>query len=455
MALTPGYQKSLPTGATSNAFLSVVAQSATGSTLLLYSTYLGGSNSDIGQGIAVAAPNAVYIAGATTSWDFPWHDNVQPFNGAADAFVAELDPTSAGAASLIYATPLGGTSPPGMNSGAGANAVAADASGHAYVAGGTTSADFPTAVTSAGVRINGFQSACTSCLWSPPASDAFIAELTESAAQQPAVSFNLPRVSFGSSPQLVGLTNTGEAALNITSIGIQGPNSGDFPLTGETSCTAQPVNPGTSCSFSVSFTPTEIGFETAVVSVTDNAPGNPHELELTGAAPGMAASPLSLTFPPISEGTTSLPQQVTFVVTKIGQQILHFDSGPSLGGPDAAQFRLTPQTSGCVPLAASSCVFSVVFAPQAAGSFRAEIDVSYDLSGGAAQTLVVPLVGSATGAAGCLRAAEHWFRQPARGYRGHAGARDRHEQRQRRRKRARVQHCERQRPEQQRFLHHE
>ena len=397
---TPGYQKNLPTGATSNAFLAVIAQGATGTTSLLYSTYLGGSSSDAGQGIAVAAPNAVYIAGAATSWDFPWHDNVQPFNGTADAFVAKLDPTSAGAASLIYATPLGGTSPPGVTSGAAANAVATDGAGHAYVAGATTSADFPTAMTSSGVSIDGFQPACTSCMWSPAASDAFVTELAEGATPQPAISFSLPRVNFGFSPQLVGLANTGEAPLNITGVSIKRPNNepntGDFTLTDATSCTAQPLNTGMSCGFDVSFTPTVTGFETAVVSVIDNAPGSPQELELSGAAPGLAASPSSLTFPPISALTMSSAQQVTFVVTQIGQQVLHIDSPPTRGGPDAAQFRLAPPTNGCVPEAASSCVYAVVFAPQAAGSFHAEIDVSYDLSGGATQTLVVPLAGSAT-----------------------------------------------------------
>src|SRR5208282_230366 len=118
------YQASLPASATSltsNAFLTVVAQTSSCVTSqtspcvtsLAYSTYLGGTQADSGQSVAVAAPSAVYVAGTANSWDFPWRDNFQPFNGYGDAFVAELDTTSAGAASLIYATPLGGTSPPG------------------------------------------------------------------------------------------------------------------------------------------------------------------------------------------------------------------------------------------------------------------------------------------------------------------------------------------------------
>jgi len=414
--VTQAYQKSLPSGATSNAFLAVVAQSATGATSLLYSTYLGGTNSDAGQGVAVSAPMpntvAVYIAGTATSPDFPWHDNVQPLNGAADAFVAKFDPTSAGPVSLIYATPLGGTSPPGVNSGAVANAVAADASGHVYVAGATTSADFPTAVTSGGTGLNGFQQACPSCLWSPAASDAFVAELAEGTAQQPGISFSWARLAFGPSPQLVGVINTGDATLNIAGIGLcpgspvatcaGAASEGAFSLTDEGHCIGGSLSPDQYCGFNVSFTPAAAGFETALVSVTDNAPGSPHELELTGAAPGLAASPSSLTFPsiPAGTGTAGSAQQVTVVATQlIGQQILQVDSPPKSGGPDAAQFQLTPQTSGCVPAEARNCVFSVGFAPQAAGSFHAEIDVSFDLSGGAVQTLVVPLAGIGTATA--------------------------------------------------------
>jgi Beta-propeller repeat len=94
------YQTTL--NGTSNAFLAVIPQDpATGQTRLAYSTFLGGSQSDAGQSVWLAAPNRVYLAGTATSWDFPWRFNFQPFTGDTDAFVAELDPTSA------VSTPIG------------------------------------------------------------------------------------------------------------------------------------------------------------------------------------------------------------------------------------------------------------------------------------------------------------------------------------------------------------
>jgi hypothetical protein len=116
---TAAYQPNIHANATANAFLTVVAQNpSTGIASIVYSTYLGGSELDSGQSIAVVSmpnqvtvSNTVYVAGSASSWDFPWHDNFQPFNGMSDAFVAKLNPAMSGTASLIYSTPLGGTAP--------------------------------------------------------------------------------------------------------------------------------------------------------------------------------------------------------------------------------------------------------------------------------------------------------------------------------------------------------
>lgn len=110
-----------------NAFVAVIAQLSSGTTTLIYSSYLGGSQSDAGLGIFFAASNQIYVTGSTKSWDFPWQFNFQTFSGDQDAFVAEIDPGSAGAASLLYATPLGGTAPAGVTATAQGNGIGRDA----------------------------------------------------------------------------------------------------------------------------------------------------------------------------------------------------------------------------------------------------------------------------------------------------------------------------------------
>src|ERR1700691_655295 len=83
---------------TTNAFLSVISQSpTTGMTSLAYSSYLGGAGTDAGQSVWFDAVNEIYVTGTTTSWNFPWQDNFQPFNGDSAAFVTKLDPTSSAA----------------------------------------------------------------------------------------------------------------------------------------------------------------------------------------------------------------------------------------------------------------------------------------------------------------------------------------------------------------------
>ncbi|MFZ3314089.1 MAG: SBBP repeat-containing protein, partial [Methanothrix sp.] len=60
---------------------------------LVYSTYLGGSGSDPGSGIAIDGSGNVYITGYTASDNFPTKDPIQASNegGDSDAFVAVID----------------------------------------------------------------------------------------------------------------------------------------------------------------------------------------------------------------------------------------------------------------------------------------------------------------------------------------------------------------------------
>jgi len=103
---------------------------------LTYSTYLGGSAADQGNGIAVDSSGNAYIVGSTSSTNFPittgGFQTSSP--GGGDAFITKLNPQGSAA---IYSTYLGGSSYDV------AQAIASDAAGDAYITGYTDSTDFP------------------------------------------------------------------------------------------------------------------------------------------------------------------------------------------------------------------------------------------------------------------------------------------------------------------------
>jgi hypothetical protein len=103
---------------------------------LVYSTYLGGDGSDIGQAVAVDAAGRAYVTGTTSSTDFPTLNPYQASQGGlADAFVTMLSPSGS---SLVYSTYLGGSSLENCYG------IAIDGAGSAYVTGFTDSTSFPT-----------------------------------------------------------------------------------------------------------------------------------------------------------------------------------------------------------------------------------------------------------------------------------------------------------------------
>ena len=145
-----------------NAFITKINTSGSA---LVYSTYLGGSLSDMGKAIAVDASGNAAVIGTTSSPDFPTRNALQPTygGGITDAFVAKI---SASGTALVYSTYLGGS---GEDTGLG---VAVDSSGNTYAAGATGSQNFPTRnalqTTYGGGDVDAFVSKIASCT-APPA----------------------------------------------------------------------------------------------------------------------------------------------------------------------------------------------------------------------------------------------------------------------------------------------
>ena len=131
------YQPSI--GGDNDAFVSSINPSISGSSGLLYSTYLGGTLNDHCYGIAVDSSQRAYVSGDAASTDFPTKDPYQSsLNNSTDAIAARIDTAQSGSDSLVYSTYLGGAlSDHGMG-------IAVDNGNNAYVTGYTYSTDFPT-----------------------------------------------------------------------------------------------------------------------------------------------------------------------------------------------------------------------------------------------------------------------------------------------------------------------
>ena len=115
-----------------------VAKLAPAGSALVFSTYLGGSGPDRGQGIALDPARNVYVGGRTSSPDFigTASSTIQKTYGGGDedGFLTKIN---AGGTALVFSTFLGGSGDDALGR------IAVDAAGNAYVAGTTDSIDFP------------------------------------------------------------------------------------------------------------------------------------------------------------------------------------------------------------------------------------------------------------------------------------------------------------------------
>lgn len=351
--VTPGaFEQSCP-GGTCGSGLGFVAKLNPAGSALIYSSYLGGSYGDQGQGIALDTQDGAFVTGYTASPDFPITLGAfqTTFGGSTDAFVTEVGPTGS---SLVYSTFLGGSSSDYGSS------LALDTSGNVYLAGYTFSTNFP-------VTSGAFQS-----VWGGSV-DAIVAKFLSGPEVLPqSLGFGNQTVGITSSPMTTTFTNSTTAAVTITSITISGANSSDFA---ETNTCGNSVAVGASCAISVTFTPTATGTRTATIYVTDNAANSPQSVTLSGIGvqPTVSLSPSSLTFPAEVVFTISKAQMVTLTNTGSGTLII---SGIAVSG----QFTQT-NTCGSSVAPGASCTITVKFIPRSKGTLTGKVSVADNAPG--------------------------------------------------------------------------
>jgi len=340
----------------------------------VYSTFLGGSGSDGGEGIAADVAGNVYIGGHTDSADFPIANAIQSGNhGKLDAFVTKIN---ADGSAFVYSTYLGGS---GDDQGYD---IAVDSAGSAYLTGYSVSNNFPTTSLA-------FQPLRKVITKSSTTSDSFVAKI----ASQTFVSVSPLKLSFvaqvietASVAKKLTLTNTGAATLTINKIYLAGLNPGDFS---EANTCGTSIASGASCTISVTFTPTAKNTRKALLAISDSDPASPQAISLSGTGTVVSLSKKRLLFGSQPVGTSSAPQNVT--LTNVGSTQLNF-TGITITGTNAADFSET-NTCGTNIAAGASCTIRVTFKPTAQGARSAAVSISDD-GGGSAQK--VTLTGTGT-----------------------------------------------------------
>lgn len=254
-----------------------VTKFSTSGATLDFSTCIGGNKDDQAFGLAVDSTGGSYVAGSTTSIDFPTVAAPQPSPGGSTDGFLTMINSSGSA--LVYSTYIGGTLSDT------ANAVAVDATGNAYVVGATSSTNFPTVGPfQPAIGLSGF-------------SDAFITKfgiqvdlsITKKESRDP-VMVNNPltyaiTVSNNSGPQATGVKVTDSLPAGLTFVSAT-PTQGTCAFSNPTlTCDLGAMSAGTTQTITLAVTPTSVGTVSNTATVQANqseiSPANNTSTETT------------------------------------------------------------------------------------------------------------------------------------------------------------------------------
>jgi len=374
-----GWLTTAPNG-NATAFVAALNTTASGVNSLVYATYVGGTNSELGNAIALAGSGVVYITGQTTSTTgFPI---TQPgasgqFPSAASsagvAFITALNTTANGAPT--YSALLGG------NSADQGNGIAIDTLGNVIVSGQTQSSNFP-------ITPGAFKTALSGA----GQGDAFVTKVNPSVSGTASLLYS---TYFGGS----GVTNLPDQSLALALDSL-----GNAVVAGQThSLTDFPTSSGAfETSGSLPVGTVQAGFVAKLTLLPVLAFGSPCAFNLSVTP----ATSCALAFGNQLFNVASAAQ--TFTLTNnTGSTLTLTIPLPAITGTNASDFAAAPAVSGgtaaCTTslAAGASCAIGVTFTPSTSGTAEtASLPVTYTYNNGTstpgAGTQTVALTGTGT-----------------------------------------------------------
>lgn len=204
--------------------------------------------------------------------------------------------------------------------------------------------------------------------------------------QPTCLDFGTQMVATASAPLVVQVFNTGNGPLQVTGVSLISTNAGDFTIVNN-DCLTAPIQPGSSCTISISYRPGATLPSTGTLVLTGDGINGTQTVCLRGVgavppnAPLIVATPNSLNFGTQLVGTGS--SNLTVYVNNLGNTALHV-TGAELGGLNPGDFVITSNSCSTV-LPGGLCSMKVQFAPQVTVPRNALLLINSDATNGQQQ----------------------------------------------------------------------